>query len=206
MFSCCKHIKFKFDHNWSLPIVFKGLIHGNVLRFSVFAEPWHNCLYNLFYYHFKICSPCFKIFDIKVSVSGLSTPYFGRLRGLTGSALDHRSLPPEFEPRRGHIWRVFHLRLRFVTFRGSSGHLAYYVHKSGRKTSITIIIIIHTAFVSGFLASVTQCPHMFISPPAMVAFLKRYGYMVTFVWGHRKNGCWWCVNISISRCLFLLLK
>ena len=23
--------------------------------------------------------------------------------GLTGSALDHRSLPPDFEPRRGHI-------------------------------------------------------------------------------------------------------
>jgi len=30
----------------------------------------------------------------------------GRLRGLTGSALDHRSLPPEFESRCGHIWKV----------------------------------------------------------------------------------------------------
>jgi len=27
----------------------------------------------------------------------------GRLRGLTGSGLDHKSLPPEFEHRRGHI-------------------------------------------------------------------------------------------------------
>ena len=26
-----------------------------------------------------------------------------RLRGLTGSALEHRSLPPVFDPRRGHI-------------------------------------------------------------------------------------------------------
>ena len=25
------------------------------------------------------------------------------LRDITGSAFDHRSLPPEFEPRRGHI-------------------------------------------------------------------------------------------------------
>jgi len=42
----------------------------------------------------------------------------GRLRGLVDSALDHRSLPSEFESRRGHIWRVFHLWLRFITFEG----------------------------------------------------------------------------------------
>ena len=29
--------------------------------------------------------------------------YVGRLHGLFGSALDHRSLPPEFESERGHI-------------------------------------------------------------------------------------------------------
>ena len=57
----------------------------------------------------------------------------GRLRGPVGSALDHRSLPPEFESRRGQIWRVFHLSLRFITFGGRSAHLAYHVHKSGRK-------------------------------------------------------------------------
>ena len=57
-------------------------------------------------------------------------------RGLTCSALDHRSLPPEFEFRRGHIWRVYHLSLRFITFGGRSAYLAYHVHKSGRKSSI----------------------------------------------------------------------
>jgi len=41
-----------------------------------------------------------------------------RLCRLIINALDHRSLSPEFESRRGHI------------------HLAYHVHKSGRKTSI----------------------------------------------------------------------
>ena len=47
--------------------------------------------------------------------------------------LDHRSLPLQFESRRGHIWRVVQLWLHFVTFRGRSAHLAYHVHKSGRK-------------------------------------------------------------------------
>ena len=44
---------------------------------------------------------------------------FLRLRGLTGSAFDHRSMPPEFESRRWHIWRVFHLWLRFITSGGA---------------------------------------------------------------------------------------
>ena len=48
----------------------------------------------------------------------------------SGSALDHRSLAPVFESRRGHIWRVFHLRLLFITFGGRSAHLAYHAHKS----------------------------------------------------------------------------
>ena len=51
------------------------------------------------------------------------------LRGLTGSALDHRSLPPEFDSQHGHIWRVFHLWLRFITFRGHSAHLPYHVQQ-----------------------------------------------------------------------------
>jgi len=33
----------------------------------------------------------------------------GCLRGLVGSMLDNRSLPPEFESQHGHILRVFHL-------------------------------------------------------------------------------------------------
>ena len=39
--------------------------------------------------------------------------------GLVGNTLDHRSLPPEFESRCGHTWRVFHLWLRFIIFGGT---------------------------------------------------------------------------------------
>ena len=60
----------------------------------------------------------------------------GRLRGLVGSVLDHRSLPSEFESRRGRIWRLFHLRSRFIAFGGRSAHLSYHVPNSCRKTSI----------------------------------------------------------------------
>ena len=73
------------------------------------------------------------------------------LRGIIVSALDHRSLSPEFESLRGNIWRVFHLWLRFITFGSRSAHLAYNVHKSGRKTSIiiiTITIIIYYYYLS----------------------------------------------------------
>ena len=60
----------------------------------------------------------------------------------SGSVLDHRSLPPVFESRRGHIWRLFCLSLRLITFGGRSAHLAYLVQKIGSKTSIIIIIFI----------------------------------------------------------------
>ena len=43
------------------------------------------------------------------------------------------------ESRRGHIWRVFRLWLRLITFACRSAHLAYHVHKSVRKTPIVII-------------------------------------------------------------------
>ena len=56
----------------------------------------------------------------------------------SGSVFHHRSLPLVFESRRGHIWRLFHIWLRFITFGGRSAHLAYHVHKSGRKTPIII--------------------------------------------------------------------
>jgi len=58
------------------------------------------------------------------------------------SSLDHGSLPPEFESRRGHVWTLFRHLLIFITFGGRSAHLAYLVHKRGRKTWIIIIIII----------------------------------------------------------------
>jgi len=45
------------------------------------------------------------------------------------------SLWAEFESWCGHIWRAFDLCLRFITFGGGSAHLAYDVHKSGKKTS-----------------------------------------------------------------------
>ena len=45
------------------------------------------------------------------------------------SVIDHISLPPVFESRRGHILRVFHLWLRLITFVGRSAHLAYHVYK-----------------------------------------------------------------------------
>ena len=58
----------------------------------------------------------------------------------SGSVLDHRSLRRVFESWRGHIWRLFHIWLRLITFGGRSAHLAYHVHKSGRKTPIIIIL------------------------------------------------------------------
>ena len=64
----------------------------------------------------------------------------------SGSVLDYRSLPPVFKFRGGHIWRLFRLWLRLITFGSRSAHLAYIVHKSGRKTSIIIIIIINQTY------------------------------------------------------------
>ena len=57
----------------------------------------------------------------------------GRIRSPTGSALNHKSLPPELESRRGHIWMVFRLWFRFITYGDLSIHLAYDVHQSGRN-------------------------------------------------------------------------
>ena len=48
-----------------------------------------------------------------------------------GSVLDYRSLPPVFESRCGHIWRLFHLWLCYIIFWGRSAHLAYHVYKIG---------------------------------------------------------------------------
>ena len=73
------------------------------------------------------------------------------VRGLVGSVLDHRSLPPVFESWHGHIWRLFHLWLCFITSGGRSAHLTYHVHKSGRKTSIIIIIVWHHMKLSNTL-------------------------------------------------------
>ena len=69
----------------------------------------------------------------------------------SGSVLDHRSLPPVFESRRGHIWRLFHLPLRLITFGSRSAHLAYPVHESAVKhqssSTIKTSIIIDVLFL-----------------------------------------------------------
>ena len=49
----------------------------------------------------------------------------GRLHGLTGSAVGHRTTTPGFKPRPGYVRRVFHISLRLITFGGRSAHLAY---------------------------------------------------------------------------------
>jgi len=64
----------------------------------------------------------------------------GRLRGLAGRALEHRSLLSEFESSDGHIWKVFHLWFHFITFGGCSAHLVYHAHKISSKTSNNIIM------------------------------------------------------------------
>jgi len=55
--------------------------------------------------------------------------------GLTGSAVGYRSIVPGLKPRSSYVRRVFHLSLRSITSGGRSAHLAYPVHKSGRKTA-----------------------------------------------------------------------
>jgi len=61
---------------------------------------------------------------------------YGCLCGLTGSKLDHRSLPTELDSLHGHIWGMFHLWLCFITIGGHSTNLVYRVHKNGCKTPI----------------------------------------------------------------------
>jgi len=85
------------------------------------------------YIVYLYCVPILCIFIVYLYCVSLLC---GGLRGLVGSTLGHRSLPPKFESRRENIWRVFHLWLPFIRFGGHSAHLAYHVHKSGRKTSI----------------------------------------------------------------------
>ena len=102
-------------------------------------SPWRLCQ-NLSLYILPICHWSGVITMLPGRFAILFDVAPGCLRGLVGSTLDHRLQLPEFESRRGHIWSVCHLWLHFITFGGHSAHLAYHVHKSGRKTSIIIII------------------------------------------------------------------
>ena len=87
----------------------------------------------------------------------------------SGSMLDHRSLPPMFESRRGHIWRLFRLSLRLITFGSHSAHLAYHRHKDGRKTLIIIIIICQLHNIKLITARVNDLDALFLLFKAMPA-------------------------------------
>ena len=79
--------------------------------------------------------------SLKIIVtSRLITSYIRASLWSSGSVLGHRLLPPIFESRCEHTWRLFHLYLRFITFGGGSAHVACYVHKTGCKISIIISI------------------------------------------------------------------
>jgi len=114
-------------------------------------------------------SVCTSFLDWKFAniTTELSTP--------KGSVLDHRSLPPVFESRRGHIWRLFHLLHHLITFGGHSAHLAYHVHNSSCKTSIIISTLVkHFIFTSFTMTSVKSLRFhalMDLSAPPLYKYL-----------------------------------
>ena len=109
--------------NWKL--LSKSVVKTNLTYRSKCRKAGYYCIYLLLYvilFRFgtlQVCEPPWS----------------------SGSVLDHRSLPPVFESRRGDIWRLFRLWLRLIAFGRHSAHLAYRIDKSGRKTSILITII-----------------------------------------------------------------
>ena len=111
-------------------------LNWTLAKWQQWLRRWHNietmdCRYLVGYGYGKwVCGTWVVILMVPLMSMFFSSPWS------SGSVLDHRSLPPVFESRRGDIWRLFHLWLRFVTFGSRSAHLAYHVHKSGRKTSI----------------------------------------------------------------------
>jgi len=58
-------------------------------------------------------------------------PTRGRLHGLTGSAVGHIYIAPQFKSGPSYFRRVRHFSLRYITFGGCSAHLAYIIHKIG---------------------------------------------------------------------------
>ena len=102
---------------------------------------------SILFCHNAHLSECIFLFPLILAfyiayILGMPTPTAYRAPPWSsGSVLDYRSLSPVFKSRRGHIWRLFRLWLLLITFGGRSAHLAYRMHKSGRKTSIIIIIL-----------------------------------------------------------------
>ena len=78
------------------------LWHCAVNLHTVGSNPANTSMWGIF--SFARCS-------ISICPGLTSTPPWSN-----GYVLDHRTLPPVFESRRAHIWRVFHLWLRFITF------------------------------------------------------------------------------------------
>ena len=118
-------------------------------------------------------------YEISFPTNLLRVHIYRLLRGLTGSALAHRSLPPEFESRRWHIWRVFHRSLRFITIGGRSAHLAFHVDKSGRKTPI-IILRAWTQFFPAGWRRICNSDKMWVIWQGKLRFCLLYSDMLPF--------------------------
>ena len=111
----------------------------------------------------------------------------------SGSVLDHRSLLPVFESRRGYIWRLFHLWLRFITFGGRSAHLVYHVHKIIQKLLEVTVVglpISHVWTVGGGLQT-------YNGKIAQFKFGKSTKQYVVAYWQMDKT-CYSAVNYELS--------
>ena len=127
--------------------------------------------------------------------------YVGCLHGLTGSMVNHRSIAPGFKPWPDYVRRVFYLWLCLIIFGGHSAHLAYFVHKSGRKTVtfyLLLLLVLCTHLVSKlFIKSISNSIIKFdVEEPGLnlnsVFHLCQY-----------KHSCW---NSGIRRLLKLILQ
>ena len=85
--------------------------------------------------------------------------YLGRLYSLTGSVVGHISIAPGFKRRPDYVRSVFHLSLRLVIFGGRSAHLAYLLHKIGRKTATFWITYLAMLLIT--LAMNVKCENAF---------------------------------------------
>ena len=73
------------------------------------------------------------IIEIEIHIT-IDVSLYGSLRGLTGSAIGHIYIYSTWvQTTDSNIRRVFHLSLGLIIFGGRSPHLAYLVHKGGRK-------------------------------------------------------------------------
>ena len=109
------------------PTTLKGKLQNQI------NVTWYSLIEHIFNYQ-KV------IYNYWCSLTNVFTLYLGAPPWSSGSVLDHRLLPPVFESRRGHIWRLFRLSLRLIAF-------------GGRKTSIIIIFTLSQSSHLGMNAS-----------------------------------------------------